>query len=350
MKMAAKLLEQLGVAFAGADSVRLVCAALFGFLVSLLVGRRMIALFNRRGVIEDVSQPDSETLDRLRASKKGTPTMGGLMIIAGVLASVILFAGMSVGVALAIGIMLIFGGLGAVDDYIKLRFGSKEVGRKITRKKKLLIALAAGAASGWVIMIYAPSGEAGILSIPFVSGSIYVGWGYLAIAAIIVAGAANGVNLADGLDGLAGGTSMFAALALAAIGIIGGASGSVETAVVCLGLAGALAGFLVYNRHPARIFMGDTGSLAIGGLIGVATLSLGQEILFLLLGSVFVLEALSVAMQVGWYKLTRKRIFKCAPYHHHLEFLGWNERRVTRHFWLVSALAGCLSVLLVAGG
>lgn len=199
-------------------------------------------------------------------------------------------------------------------------------------------------------MIYAPAGEAGSLSIPFVSGSIYVGWGYLAVAAIIVAGAANGVNLADGLDGLAGGTSMFAALALAAIGIIGGKSGSVETAVVCLGLAGALAGFLVYNRHPARIFMGDTGSLAIGGLIGVATLSLGQEILFLLLGSVFVLEALSVAMQVGWYKLTRKRIFKCAPYHHHLEFLGWNEQRVTRHFWLVSALAGCLSVLLVAGG
>jgi len=333
-------------------------AAGVGALASTGVGAALIRRFRRHGVTEDVSVPDSERLDALRRAKRGTPTMGGLMIIGGVLAAALLCAPPRPEVALTCGVLLAFGGLGFVDDLLKLRRGAAGVGRVLNRRTKLAVEIALGLAAAAYIWRAVPAGAAapGALVLPFGAGAVDLGAGYVLVGGLLIALTANAVNLTDGLDGLAGGCALAAALVPPAAAVLGAARPAgawfdpgvaASAAVLCGGLAGALVGFLRYNRHPARIFMGDTGALAIGGLLGVVVLVMKLEVLYLLFGVVFLLEAASVALQVGWFKLTRRRIFRCAPFHHHLEFGGWTETGVVRCFWAAAFVAALAAVVLV---
>ena len=339
-----------------AAAVRAGAAFAVAVAVSAWSGGALVRRFRRRGIVEDVSVPDSARLDRLRRSKKGTPTMGGIMILAGVAAAMACCApaGRAAPVIIACAVMALYGALGLLDDGLKRRFGAAGVARRLTRKRKLaiemVIALAAAAA------LYADAARAGgaapgLLRVSGETG-LDLGWAYVPLAALVIAATANAVNLTDGLDGLAAGCSLAAAAVPLAIGL--GLVGAVEgdapaeaaraLAPLCAALMGALAGFLYYNRHPAKIFMGDTGSLAIGGVLGVVVVAAKLEALFLLFGSVFLLETASVALQVGWFKMTRRRLFRCAPFHHHLEFAGWPEVRVVNCFWAASIATAALAL------
>ena len=353
-------LESLG--FGGQTAalwLRAPAAALVALAASLVIGRELVRRFRRASVTEDVTQPDSQRLDEMRRCKKGTPTMGGLMIIGAVLIAVALFARVaSFCVLLACAAMLALAVLGFIDDYLKLRRGSAQVGRILKRKTKLAIELALGLGVAALILWHTRDNADlwGRLAVPFTTGGLHLGWAYALVVAFVIAGLTNAVNLTDGLDGLAGGCSLATALVLA---VIAGSSvsahiafipGAEELTVVCAALVGALIGFLWYNRHPARIFMGNIGALAVGGLLSVSVVALRQEVLSVLFGAVFVIEALSVALQVGWFKLTHKRIFRCAPFHHHLEFAGWPETKVTSRLWMLSAATGGLALVLFRCG
>ena len=341
--------------------IRALAAAVAALVLSLVIGRYLIRGFRRARVTEDVAQPDSQRLDEMRRCKKGTPTMGGLMIIGAMLVAVAVFAqATSFCVLLACGAMLAFAALGFIDDYLKLRRGSAEVGRLLTRKVKLAVEFAIGLGIAALILWHTRENADlwGRLAMPFTSGGLYLGWAYGLVAAFVIAGMTNAVNLTDGLDGLAGGCSLATAFVLAVIACSLSAPtaqgafipGAEELTVVCAALVGALLGFLWYNRHPARIFMGNVGALAVGGVLSVSVVALRQEVLSLLFAAVFVIEALSVALQVGWFKLTRKRIFLCAPFHHHLEFAGWPETKVTSRLWMLSAASGGLALILFRCG
>ncbi len=334
---------------------RALAATIMALVSSLVIGRYLIGRFRRASVTEDVTQPDSQRLDEMRKSKKGTPTMGGLMIIGAVLIAIALFAkATSFCVLLACGAMLALALLGFVDDYLKLRRGSAEVGRILKRKVKLALEFTFGLGVAALILWHTRDNADlwGRLAVPFTAGGLYLGWAYALVAAFVIAGLTNAVNLTDGLDGLAGGCSVATAFVLAVIAgtltetRVAFIPGAEELTVVCAALVGALLGFLWYNRHPARIFMGNVGALAIGGLLSVSVVALRQEVLSILFGAVFVIEALSVALQVGYFKLTHKRIFRCAPFHHHLEFAGWPETKVTSRLWMLSAASGGLALVL----
>jgi phospho-N-acetylmuramoyl-pentapeptide-transferase len=263
-------------------------------------------------------------------------------------------------VLLACGAMVALAALGFIDDYLKLRRGSAEVGRLLKRKVKLAVEFALGLGIAALILWHTRENADlwGRLALPFTSGGLYLGWAYALVGAFVIAGMTNAVNLTDGLDGLAGGCSLAVAFVLAVIAYSLSAPtsqgafipGAEELTVVCAALVGALLGFLWYNRHPAQIFMGNVGALAVGGLLSVSVVALRQEVLSLLFAAVFVIEALSVALQVGYFKLTRKRIFLCAPFHHHLEFAGWPETKVTSRLWMLSAATGGLALVLFRCG
>jgi phospho-N-acetylmuramoyl-pentapeptide-transferase len=326
--------------------------------LSLAIGGYLIRRFRRAQVTEDVTQPDSQRLDEMRKCKRGTPTMGGFMIVGAVIIALLLFARVTdFCVLLACGAMLALAVLGFIDDYLKLRRGSAAVGRILKRKVKLAIEFVLGLGIAALILWHTQDRADlwGRLAVPFTSGGLYLGWAYGLVAALVIAGLTNAVNLTDGLDGLAGGCSVATALVLAVIASTSAGkgafvSGAEELTVVCAALVGALLGFLWYNRHPARIFMGNIGALAVGGLLSVSVVLLRQEVLSLLFAAVFVIEAVSVALQVGYFKLTRKRIFLCAPFHHHLEFAGWPETKVTSRLWLLSAASGGLALILFRCG
>ena len=325
-------------------------AAVTAFLLSLVIGRVLIRYLRRLSVYEDISEPDSARIEELRRGKEGTPTMGGLMILAAVLLTTAVWCDLrNFYVLTAMGSMAALGALGLADDHIKrTRPGS----RGLKRRTKLAFQLAVGLLLGVLLWAY----------VPFCTRLVLPGFApdlgafYIVVAAIVIAGASNAVNLTDGLDGLASGCAVVTALGLGAASCLVGRAGvseslgiahvpgAAELAVFCGGLVGAVLGFLWYNCHPAEIFMGDTGSLPLGGVIGWIALVLKFELLLLLLAAVFVAELASVALQVGWFKMTRRRIFRCAPIHHHFQFLGWPETKVTVRFWIVAAIMALAAV------
>jgi phospho-N-acetylmuramoyl-pentapeptide-transferase len=209
----------------------------------------------------------------------------------------------------------------------------------------------------WVFRVHAqlPDGLQG--AVPLFGGSISLGWWFVPLAVITIVGSSNAVNLTDGLDGLAGGCLVFATAAMAAVTYacahrgwadylgIPHITGAGEMVVVAGGMLGAILGFLWFNCHPASVFMGDTGSLPLGGLLGLLAVVSRQELLLLVIGGVFVLEALSVVVQVASYKWRRKRVFLCAPLHHHFQFQGWPESKIVVRFWIASALCAILGLL-----
>ncbi|GHE46900.1 phospho-N-acetylmuramoyl-pentapeptide-transferase [Camelimonas fluminis] len=300
-------------------------------------------------------------------SKKGTPTMGGLMILSGVIVSTLLWANLAnpyVWIVLLVTVG--FGAIGFYDDYLKV---TKQSHAGLSGKARLAIEFIIAASACFAIVTVERNAGGGAtahmatsLAIPFAKDVMLdLGWFFIVFGAFVVVAAGNAVNLTDGLDGLAIVPVMIAAAAFGLIVYLVGnvkfadylqinfVPGSGEMAVICGALIGAGIGFLWFNAPPAQIFMGDTGSLALGGLLGTMAVAAKHEIVLAIIGGLFVLEALSVIIQVASFKLTGKRVFKMAPIHHHFEQLGWTEPQVVIRFWIVAvvlALIGLSSLKL----
>ena len=290
-------------------------------------------------------------------TKRGTPTMGGLLILISMALSTLLWMDLTNGYTWAcLFVTLGFGAIGFMDDYDKVTKRShKGVSGRIRLAMEFVIA---GAACAWVVWYTGDS----TLYMPFLKdGGLALGIFYIAFAAFIVAGFGNAVNLTDGLDGLATMPVIIAALTLGVIAYLAGnikfadylfihhVAGAGELAIFTAAVIGACLGFLWYNAPPAAVFMGDTGSLALGGALGMIAVITRHEIVLLLIGGLFVLETVSVIVQVISFKTTGKRVFKMAPIHHHFEHLGWSESTVVIRFWIVSivlALAGLATLKL----
>ncbi len=293
-------------------------------------------------------------------TKKGTPTMGGLMILSGLFVSTLLWANPSNPyVWVVLFVTLAFGLIGFYDDYLKV---TKQTNAGFAGRLRL-VAEAAVAIVAVTILSHLGSGPISTsLVFPFFKELVVnLGWGFFVLGAFVIVGAGNAVNLTDGLDGLAIVPVMIAAASFGLISYLAGnavfadylqihyVAGTGELSVLCGAVIGAGLGFLWFNAPPASIFMGDTGSLSLGGLLGTVAVAIKHEIVLAIIGGLFVLEAVSVIVQVVSFKLTGKRVFKMAPIHHHYEQLGWTEPQIVIRFWIVAvvlALAGLASLKL----
>ena len=336
----------------GKITFRASLAAMAGFLLAVVLGPRWIGWLKRR--FREPIKSDSPEVRRLHKDKESTPTMGGLFIVAGLLAGTLMFADLGNRyVQLALLLTGLLALIGAVDDLVKLRRSANG----ISARSKMAAQLAA--ASVVAVLLY--QHHAGLpdglqLRLPLVGTGLSLGFWFIPLAVIVIVGASNAVNLADGLDGLAGGCLIFATAAMTAVAYASGHAelaaylnipripGSGEMAVLAGGIIGGVLGFLWFNCHPAQVFMGDTGALPLGGLLGFLAVVARQELLLLVVGGVFVVEAASVLLQVGYFKWRRRRIFLCAPLHHHFQFRGWAENKIVVRFWIASALCALLGI------
>jgi phospho-N-acetylmuramoyl-pentapeptide-transferase len=285
--------------------------------------------------------------------KEGTPTMGGILILFSIVLSVILWADLTNFYIWVILLVLVgFGAIGFADDYRKLTHkNSKGLGMK---QKMIYQVSVAGAAS---LLLYSYPMFKSTLSVPFFKGFIPdLGAFYILLTVFVIVGTSNAVNLTDGLDGLAIGPVLIAAGTFMVLAYLAGhvkiasylgipyVSGSGELTIFCGAMVGASMGFLWYNTYPAQIFMGDTGSVALGAALGAAAVMTKQEILLAIVGGLFVLETLSVIFQVASFKLRRKRIFRMAPLHHHFELKGWAEPKVIVRFWIITIFLALIAL------
>ena len=344
---------------------RAVLAALTAFVLSLLLGNFTIRKLLSLKLGQPIRSADEvNKLYELHGKKAGTPTMGGILLLGTTVVSTLLWARPdNIFVWLVLAAMTVAGGLGFADDYLKV---SKKNSVGVRERTKLLVQLAIAIGVTWFFLSN-PSldKQASALFVPFYKKMVIANMGlvltFLFFSGIIM-GTSNAVNLTDGLDGLATGCTLTVTLAYAALAYIAGNHviadylqvpfypQAGELTVFCMALAGASLGFLWFNAHPAKMFMGDTGSLAIGGAIGVVAICVKQELLLLIIGFVFVVEAASVLIQRFYFKYTRKkfgegrRIFKMAPLHHHFELSGWKETAVVTRFWIVSFICALLGL------
>jgi phospho-N-acetylmuramoyl-pentapeptide-transferase len=379
--------ETLGLkvpAVFGYCSTRMALAAISSLLFILFFGKMFIKKLYEWKIGDRVRTEHCPLLGELHRNKNDTPTMGGILILFSLLVSLLLWMDLQSSFTLILLLTtLVMGSLGGIDDYMKLRYKNK---KGIRGKKKLLIQ------GGFSLLIalyllWAPLSEwlhfggwfappevkaesisltvkeyATRLYVPFFKEPLvqFSGLGILLMAlfiTIVITGSSNAVNLTDGLDGLATGMVMLAAAAFAMIAFVSNNSdianylhilyieGSSEIAIYLAALFGACLGFLWYNGHPAQVFMGDTGSLTLGAILGVAAVLLKRELLLTIVGGVFVMEALSVMLQVGCFKLcNKKRLFLCAPLHHHFEYKGWPETKVVIRFWIIGLMLAIVGV------
>ena len=293
-------------------------------------------------------------------TKKGTPTMGGLMILSGLLVSTLLWANpANPYVWVVLGVTMCFGLIGFYDDYLKV---TKQTHNGFSGRTRLIVEAAVALVACVVLMQLGRPPIATSLVFPFFKDLVFnLGVGFVLLGAFVIVGSGNAVNLTDGLDGLAIVPVMIAAATFGLISyIVGNAlfaeylqlhfvSGTGELAVLCGAMIGAGLGFLWFNAPPASIFMGDTGSLALGGMLGAVAVAIKHEIVLAIVGGLFVLEAISVIVQVVSFKLTGKRVFKMAPIHHHYEQMGWTVPQIVIRFWIVAvvlALAGLATLKL----
>ena len=333
---------------------RAVMASVTAFVLTLVVAPAVIGWLRRMKVGQRVRKKEEVGgLYDLHRHKEGTPTMGGLLILAAWLGSVLLWADfLNRMVILAVGVTVSLGLIGCIDDWAKLR--QKGV-RGLSRMKRLFWQSLIALVLGWLLLIDPKYPK--LLEIPFFKQPMVdLGLWLLPFTVLVLVGTSNAVNLADGLDGLAIGCSAMIALCLTIIAYVTGhrlfadyllisyIPQAGELAVFCAALVGASMGFLWYNCQPASVFMGDTGSLALGAAIGVVAILIKKELLLILLGGIFVAEALSVILQVGSFKLTGRRIFRMAPLHHHFQLEGWAESKVTIRFWIIGAILVLLSL------
>jgi phospho-N-acetylmuramoyl-pentapeptide-transferase len=339
-------------------SFRAICAGVTAFLLSVLFGERVI----RKLISLKFGQPirtaaEVHKLFELHGAKKGTPTMGGVLLIGSIVASTLLWAKPeNPFVWLVLFSTLFLGAIGFYDDWLKV---SKKSSDGISSRLKFTLqCVLAGIFTLFFLWNPRLSETAQQLFIPFFKEPVLLGMGALTFVfyLLVIVGTSNAVNLTDGLDGLATGcTSTVAATYAVLVYVAGNIKAATylqvpfvpyagELCVLCLALLGACLGFLWWNAHPARVFMGDTGSLAIGGMLGAVAICCKQELLLVIVGGVFVMEALSVILQVASFKSTGKRIFKMSPIHHHFELSGWKENTVIVRFWILSVLFALLGL------
>jgi phospho-N-acetylmuramoyl-pentapeptide-transferase len=334
-------------------TVRTALAGVTALVLSFLLGPGLIRLLRKKQIGQEIRADGPQS----HFAKKGAPSMGGLLIILCTLVPTFLWGNLgNIYVWVAVVAMVLFGLVGLLDDVLKLR-RKRSLGLRPGQKIALQTLLAA--AVGLVFIWLGSRGEFDLrLSFPFLKQWVpYLGWLYLPWIAFILVGSSNAVNLADGLDGLAIGLSLISVTALTALTYVAGHALwsqylsivrvplAAELTVFAGAFAGACLGFLWFNCHPARIFMGDVGALAIGGTLGVIALLIKQEFLLFTVAGVFILEALSVLIQVSYFKLSGgKRVFKMAPLHHHFELSGWPESRVVTRFWILGIIFALASL------
>jgi phospho-N-acetylmuramoyl-pentapeptide-transferase len=326
-------------------------AVITALLVSFLLGPGIIRRLRALKVGQHVRDDGPQT----HLTKQGTPTMGGLLMIAAIALSVLLWSDLTNKyVWVVLFATLTFGGIGLWDDYLKV---VKRRSTGLRAVEKFGLQIAASLVIGVFLYFFSGDSAAAYLSVPFAKRLIIdLGWFSIPFAALVIVGSSNAVNLTDGLDGLAAGLVGVAAMANAVIVYVSGnriladylkiqyIPGSGELIVFCGALLGASLGFLWYNAHPAEVFMGDVGSLSLGGALGALAVVTKHELILIITGGIFVAEAVSVMLQVVSYKMTGKRIFRMAPIHHHFEQLGWPESKVIIRFWIVGIILALVSL------
>ncbi len=334
-------------------TVRTALAGITAFLICLILGPWVIKMLNKYQIGEEIS-PDGPAS---HLEKRGTPSMGGILIIGATIIPAFLWGDLSnTYVRLAMSTMLLFGLLGFWDDFLKIK---RKKSKGLIIRHKLFFQIGISAVIGLILIYLGFTGEFSLhLSLPFFKKWFpYFGWFYLPWIMLILVGSSNSVNLADGLDGLAFGLTLISSSAFIVLCYVVGRAdwseflnivrvpGAAELTVFAGAMAGACLGFLWFNCHPAQIFMGDAGALSLGGTIGIIAILIKQEFLLFMVAGVFILEAISVLLQVSYFKLTGgKRIFKMAPLHHHFELIGWSEEKIVIRFWIAGIVFALFSL------
>ena len=324
-------------------TVELIQGLLLAFAVVVIVMPAYLRLLRWAGFGKQIRGEGPES----HQVKFGTPTMGGLLLIIVIVGLFVLLRGFPERGAIApLATMLLVGLLGAFDDYLNAR-----TGEGITVRQKLIWLVVVSGLIGFQIQTTYRIDE---IAVPFYGPVDVAPWVFIAFAAFAIIATSNGVNITDGLDGLAGGTLMIAYVAYLLVALLnvvpqpdGTLGNQPNLAVFCALVIGALLGFLWFNVHPAQVFMGDAGALSLGAALAVTALISGQILILPIVGFVFVLETVSDILQIGYFKLTGgKRILKMAPLHHHFELSGWDEEKITLRFWIVGILSALLGVIL----
>lgn len=309
------------------------------FLITVLASPIFIPFLRRLKFGQSIREEGPKS----HMKKSGTPTMGGLMIVLSIVATTVIMIGkittntLASDSGLLLMVLIGFAVLGFIDDYIKVVL-KRNLG--LTAKQKLIGQIAIAVL---FYIILRTREFPTYLGIPGTEIQFDLGWTYILLVIVMIVGSSNAVNLTDGLDGLLAGTAV---IAFGAFGILAWSIGNMEVTIFSLAVVGALLGFLVFNAHPAKVFMGDTGSLALGAAIAAISILTKMEILLAIIGGIFVLEALSVMIQVAYFKTKGKRIFLMSPLHHHYELKGWSEWRVVTTFWMVGFLFAILGIYL----
>ncbi len=329
------------------ESAYALALAGFSFMLTIIWGEPLLRILRRLKIGEQIRVDGPQT----HIMKTGTPTLGGVLFILPVLLITLLFNAASLvgftmlgrSIFLPMGTMIVFGLLGSIDDWKKLR-GNRNDERGLRARSKFLIQIFLGIviSIGLQYVLQAPE-----IFLPWMNREFSLGIWYIPIATLLIVGFSNAVNFTDGLDGLAG---MISATCFAAFGMIALLQGQLFLARFCFTLVGALFGFLWFNVHPALLIMGDVGSLPLGASLAVVALMTGQWILLPIIAVIPLSEMVSVVLQVGYFKITKgKRLFKMAPLHHHFELLGWSETQVVQRFWLIGLLAAILGAAIAIG-
>ena len=317
-----------------------VLAAAVAFLVTVALGSTFIQFLQSRKFGQFVREEGPQT----HLIKAGTPTMGGVVILMGLVAALLVVARPNSATFATLLLVTVVAGIGFYDDWQKI---SKKRPEGLSARYKFGLLMLAVVLADVLAIYYV--GVTQTVLVPYFDLSLVLGPGIVGIALfsgfllLVIAGTTNAVNLTDGLDGLAAGAGALALLSYTAIAFL---ERQYDVAIVCGAMVGAIIGFLWYNSHPADIFMGDTGSLAIGGVLAAAAVLTKTELLLPVIGGLFVVEALSVMIQVAVFKLTGKRVFKMAPIHHHFEFLGCEENKVVVRFWILQAACSAFGFFL----
>jgi phospho-N-acetylmuramoyl-pentapeptide-transferase len=317
-----------------------VLAAAVAFLVTVTLGSTFITFLQSRSFGQFVREEGPQT----HLIKAGTPTMGGVVMLMGLLGALAVVARFNAATLATLLLVAVVAGIGLYDDWQKI---SKKRPEGLSARYKFLLLTLAVVLADVIAVRYV--GVTQTVLVPYFDLSLVLGPGIVGLALfsvfllLVIAGTTNAVNLTDGLDGLAAGTGAIALVVYTAIAFL---ERQYDVALICGAMVGAIVGFLWYNSHPADIFMGDTGSLAIGGVLAAAAVLTKTELLLPVIGGLFVLEAVSVIVQVLVFKVTGRRVFKMAPIHHHFEFLGWEENKVVVRFWIVQAAFSALGFFL----
>lgn len=332
---------------------RAAMAAVTTFFFCLILGPIFINFLKSLQIRERAKREDCPDLDKFQHVKEGVPTMGGIFMIGSIVLSVLLWGNLTnLYVVLTLATCIFMAILGGLDDYVKLTKKGKH--RGLRARTKFLWEILWGCIIGTVL--FSQPHASTQLDVPFIKTVIDLGVFYIFFIALVIVGTTNAVNLTDGMDGLAIGCVMIVSATLSVLCYISGhlkfseyllipyLPGTGELTVVCFAILGASLGFLWFNSHPASVFMGDVGSLSLGGTLGVIAVFIKKELLLVILGGVFVLEALSVILQVASFKTRKKRLFKMSPFHHHLQLSGWPESKITIRFWIIGIILALLTL------